>query len=883
MRPLKLSTGFTLVETVITAAVISFMILGSINLITRVYKGITSSQFKSYSINLGSENLEFLKQQGFNSLNITPDSCLPDPLSKLDVSSCASNPYPPETVPFSGRSMTVYKVVQYAVEDSSTGNIVPKTLADMGSGYDMNTKQVAIIVAYELDGMTKTTRITGLVTNREVDLAGSTIRGRIYKQMPDMSLATPGTGSNASVYFVGYPGYTTIQYNAAGEFQVEGVMPGSYVLYAQGLGMAQGYYASNPLNVTLAGSTITGVTFTCAAIEGAIISGHAYINITMVASATPTISPTEIVVPTTGPTPITQILPATGLMASKVQQWTDSTYISAQDNNGAKAETPNQFLYTEFADYTIADSTITSVRMYNRIVASLCGTGTLQLMFTNNSGINWNNNAVPDAWSNLSPTLAKATLNYTGGWVSNVTDITNLYAAGTWTWARVNALGAALKSIHGASCLFGIVDNDGYCDYSYLAVDFIIATPTPTTAAPTNTPTPTPIPTDTPIPCADGSIIRAMDGLSNPTTSGSCNYLIQDINPAGGITSLTATFSYGGKSYYAYVTGVPIALGVTTTVDIWLEESTGVPTLNGFVFDAVNRTLPITGANVYLTDPGDISPTTTGGGSYTIMPATAGTWTVWASMPGYLLEASHNISINPGINNAPNMYLLPAGDVSGRVTNEITGDPEAGITILIKDSSNILKGSGYTLSDGTYRLTSITAGSNYKVYVDPGTNYSCTYPVSCYHSGVTIVQGAVTANKNFRIKEAYDHIRGFVQVDGTDVSNGVVVLAYPSSVTNVAHLNRIDISAKHLQGQTGKWKTLYPYTGYVGQRDASYDIMAPVGQTYNIYAYYSYISYTGTVNNPTKTLLKYYKRIQNVQPNTSGNNITGALSTWTAY
>jgi type II secretory pathway pseudopilin PulG len=867
--------SFTYIETMIVSIIVAFIITGSINLITRVYRGITMNQLKTYSVNLASENLELLKDLGFNSLNVTPDECLPEPLSNLESSNCPSNPYPVETVLFNTKPFKVYKYVQYANEDEN-GNIVPRTLAELGAGDDMNTKQISVVVAYEAENMTKTTKVTGLLTYKEVPLAGSTISGRIYKQMPNGSLVNPGLGSNATVYFTGFPGYTTTISDDDGRYSVSGVMPGSYILYASGLGIDTTYYASNPLMVTKAGSTITNVNFICPAIQGAEIGGHVYINITMVPSSTPTITLTPLIAPTDTPITGTRILNATGSMSGKTSTWYNPSNIQINDGQAATGDNTNDLLYTEFQDDNIANSVITAVRLKARIAsAALLGvTNGIRIHLTNNSGTNWADTSVPNGWTGTISTVY-ASWNYPSilsGWVTRETNITNLYT--TWDWTKINSLGACFR--HNTS-------TDGYMDYAYLEVDYRIQTPTPTVPAATFTYTPTVVPTDTPIPCADGSIVKSMDGLSMPTVSAACNYLIQNIDPTYGFTSVSATFYYGGKSYYKYLTGVPVAVATRTYLDIWLEESTGIPTINGFVFDAINRTLPIVNASVYLSDPVDVTATTSGGGMYTIMPADTGTWLLWASAPGYKVENIHTINVVPGINNAPNLYLYPVGNVSGWVTDEITGAPVSGITVQLYNSANTLIGSSYTDIDGSYIIKDVPAGSNYKLYLSLTSNYECTYPTSGYIYPVSIVKSATTANQNFRIKLVYGTIEGTIQIDGVDITDGVMVIAYPSSVTHYAQNYVITSSQDYLQGYTGRMKNFYPSYGVIAQRNAVFRISVPLNQTYNLYAYYSYISYTGTVSNPVKTLKKYYKKLNNVSPGTTNNNFTGALSTWTEY
>ncbi|MCX8092840.1 MAG: carboxypeptidase-like regulatory domain-containing protein [Candidatus Goldbacteria bacterium] len=875
MKLKNIKNGFTYIETMIVSVIVAFILLGSINLITRVYRGITMNQLKTFSSNLASENLEILKDYGFNALNVTPDSCLPNPLTNLEQSNCPSNPYPVETVFFNTKPFKVYKWVQYANEDTD-GNIVPRKLAELGAGDDMNTKQITVVVAYEIENVTKTTQVTGLITYKEVPLAGSTISGRIYKQLPNGSLVNPGLGSNATVYFTGFPGYTTTISDDDGRYSVSGVMPGSYVLYASGLGMDTTYYANNPLIVTRAGSTITNVNFICPAIQGAEVGGRVYINITIVPSSTPTITFTPQILPTDTPITGTRVLNATGSMTGRTSTWLNPLNIQLNDGQAATGTNTNQLLYTEFQDDNIPNSVITAVRIKARIASlSLLGvTNGIRIHLTNNSGTNWADTSVPNGWTGTITTVY-ASWNYPSmlsGWVTRETNITNLYT--TWDWAKVNSLGACFR--HNTT-------TEGYMDYAYLEVDYRIQTPTPTQAPPTFTFTPTLVPTNTPIPCADGSIVKSLDGLSVPTVSAGCNYLIQNIDPTYGFTSISATFYYGGKSYYKYLTGVPVAVATRTYLDIWLEESTGVPTINGFVFDAINRTLPIVNASVYLSDPLDITATTSGGGMYTIIPANTGTWQLWASAPGYKVENIHTINVFPGINNAPNLYLYPVGNVSGWVTDEISGEPVSGISVRLFNSANTLIGSSYTEIDGSYIIKDVPAGSNYKISLALTSLYTCTYPVSGYIFPVSVIKGATTSNQNFRIKQVYGTIEGKVQIDGVDITDGILIIAYPSSVTYYAHNFNLTSSQDYLQGYTGRMKNLYPSYGTIAQRNANFKISVPLNQTYNLYAYYSYISYTGSVSKPVKTIKKYYKLRANVSPETTNNDFTGALSTWTEY
>jgi hypothetical protein len=71
-----------------------------------------------------------------------------------------------------------------------------------------------------------------------------------------------------------------------------------------------------------------------------------------------------------------------------------------------------------------------------------------------------------------------------------------------------------------------------------------------------------------------------------------------------------------------------------------------------------------------------------------------------------------------------------------------------------------------------------------------------------------------------------------------------------------------------------------------GQGDGTFSIRVPVNSSYDVYAYYSFVSYTGSPLNQVKTVAKYYKAATSISVGTTdvtGQSITGALASWTAY
>jgi type II secretory pathway pseudopilin PulG len=869
--------GFTFIETMITAAIVTFSILATVNLLTRVYKGISSLQLKTQASNLCSERLEVLKELGFDNLSITPDANLPYPLSNMNIAGNPPNPYPVETITSGGSVYTIYKMVQWVLENAD-GSLSAVQQASMGADSDQDLKQITVIVSYTDNNNLKTSSMSSLVANREVPIPGASISGKITKVNAlgtPMPTPNPGAGSNASIYVVGYPQYTSMQNDANGDYTITNVMPGQYNLYAQGLGFNTTYYSGNPLVVTGTGQIITNINITCQKVDGATVSGNVYIGIPIA-----TFTPTPGATATTGPTPVcnTAVFMGTGAMSGKAQGWSSSNLVTTQDGNWSNSGTGNNsLLYTNFSATPVTGSAITSVKLNALTLIQYLlfspGTCNFQTHITNNNGTTWAAACCgsPNAWSGAATTNFANMQFVPNSQVVQTIDLTSLYT--TWTWTQVGNIGCAVRSqgLNGWS--------QGYIDAIWLSVGYCMYTPTPVNT-PTFTLTPNTTPTPTPKPCAPGSIVKSWDGISLSTVVSSCGYSIPDINPAGGFTSVSASLSYGGKAYYTLMTGVPVAVNNTTYVDIFLVETTGIPTINGNVYDAANTSLPIVGANVYLSDPAALSVITTGGGAYTISPADTGSWILTCAMPGYKMQGTgQSISVVNGINTAANLYMYRVGNVSGQITNQLDGTPLSGINVQLLDTSNNIDGSATTDSTGSFIMTDIPVAANYILQVQTGsTAYTCVFPGSGEYTNVAINQGITLTNQNFKLKQNYQSITGKVQINSADMLSGVLVMAYPVGTTNHAIDYNNSLANQPLQGETSRQRIASSCFGQVTERDATFNLKVPVGQNYDIYAYYSCLSYQST----SKTVCGYYKIYSSVSP-TANVNISGALSTWTQY
>ena len=878
--------GLTYIEMMISTVVITFMIMASVNLMTRLYKYSVSSQQKAFSLSLCTQRLDYLKSKGFGGLPPTPDSCIPDvnftnlsPLEKWSTGSLGYDTYYFVTTT-AGNSPTIYKVyscVEWAEEDGS-GNIAGKPSSSLITT-NPDLKQLTVVVTYYADSMTKTSRLATLLSDRNISLSGAGISGTIYKVNPSGTPGPPGASSGAAAHIVGYSAYTAYADGTTGKYTISNVAPGSYTLYADGAGLTLTYYASNQLSIPEGTTSVAGINFNCQQVDGGIVSG--IVNVLGGTIPTPTWTLTPVAVATSTPTSIALILYGTGAMAGKTQDWSNPTYIHVNDGNSAQqGQGSNKMLYTEFDNSSSpANSCITAVKFNIDGEAGLFGSVSCNINFTDNSGTNWAN--LSGGWTGTTSTYFSTVALNALSWNTTTINITSLYSS--WNWAEVNSLGAFLKVSPGFL-------NVAYVDTVWLEVDYYLCPPTFT---PTNTPVVTPTYTPTPsIQFAYTANVASLDGISSIATVGvSGQYTISNINCSSNPVQIISYYKdpVDNVLYYASQT-TTVSIGSTSYVNLTLTPTTGTTGIvTGFVRDTVGNN--ISGATVSINDvAGDT--VLTSGGSYTIVPVVPGSnYTLSASMPGYTSAAENIASVSGGaITNAAVLILSQAGSISGTISDGITGLALGCMFVSAADSGGNHQGrDAYSDSiTGYYLITGIPVGTGYVVSPTlDTTSFKITYPVTSdgnWHN-IAVTAGGTATNTNFKIVPIYVNIKGSVKMDGSNVVEGLNVIAYPSSVTNHAQNYHYDLT-NVFQQYSGHTRMVYPSYGVSGQGDGTFSIRVPVNSSYDVYAYYSFVSYTGSPLNPVKTVAKYYKAATSISVGTTdvtGQSITGALASWTAY
>ncbi|HNZ30265.1 MAG TPA: hypothetical protein PKJ42_09745, partial [Candidatus Goldiibacteriota bacterium] len=362
--------------------------------------------------------------------------------------------------------------------------------------------------------------------------------------------------------------------------------------------------------------TYTGVDFLCPKITTSTLKGNIYIEAAQADTPTPINTPTPG--PSSTPACTTKILSATGSMSGKTSQWSNPENITSLDNAYTSIAVNKRTIYSEFSDYSETDTQISEVRLsvYHYGLA----VGNLNLKLTRGSGANgtWadavtgdppngfssNSNSTYSSFNCNSASLKKTTYN-----------ITTLYNSGQWDWTKVSNLGLALTTNISVLALI-------YVDYACLEVDYCKIT------GPTSTPTHTPDIPHIEGTCVTGAKIKVHDTLSSLVTS-KCSYEVLNIDPSSQPYRVTATYldPITKISYYKEITGVPFTGGNTTNLHIIMDKgNTTLASISGYVYNAVDRTTPLNNVNVYLSDPMDVSPTTSGGGYYLFPGASLGSW-----------------------------------------------------------------------------------------------------------------------------------------------------------------------------------------------------------------------------------------------------------------
>ncbi len=806
------------------------MVLGSVNLISYIYKGTISNTLKTHSLEIAREHSEALRARGFSSLPVTPDSCLPYPVTNLDYPSpCPSNPYPPEIITAGGRQMKIYKSVQYASEDE-TGNIAPLLQSQVISTH---AKQITVIVSYRDNNIDKLTEITSLVSDREVPVSGSVISGRVV-------FSSSGSPSSARVSVINRPEYSA---SAAsdGTYIIRNVMPGIFNLYAEGAEFIPGEYALNPLHVSDTASDYKNINITVTRIIPAVISGTLYfVDFDGLRGVTKT---------------------ANGSVPGYVSGWLFPSHINSDNSNSARSSLHNAALYTSFSNAQRPNEEIVSVRLLVRHRSASAAPGNaLNVQVFRRPPEVWasEKTAAPtNPWAGNASTVYES-LAASTSYKTDSVDLTSLYPADQWTWDRANALNAVLRSYSSTGAnppSFGTF----YIEYAAIVIESKSK--------------------KQPLSCA-ARVWSDRSTTGAVTSPGNSSYSINNINADISPVSACALCKKGSKTYYGSMTGVAVSAGTTTLQDIILSETkAGEAYITGKVLDNNDRLTGVPGVTVLLSQNPPLTAVTAADGTYIISGASTGHSFLSAEAGGYKSAGPpKSLFLSQGINEAPPVYVYETGRIGGRVTETGTDAPLHGVMVTAKPSlgAGFDRFSGSSGSDGYFVIEDVPAGSGYLLSAEPDSSvFTVESPSLKYHSNITVSKGAMTPNKNFKLKRVSGFISG--TVSGPFEKNRVFISAHPLGFSGLLpHQFSLSSASADPKAESLRERRTAPHYGCVADETGAFILALPLGPSYSVYAYYTGVSLTAA----GKTVIKRYTVKTGVIPGDEDVVIAGP---WTDY
>jgi protocatechuate 3,4-dioxygenase beta subunit len=257
------------------------------------------------------------------------------------------------------------------------------------------------------------------------------------------------------------------------------------------------------------------------------------------------------------------------------------------------------------------------------------------------------------------------------------------------------------------------------------------------------------------------SVVGTLSGSPNGTPGGIWIYnnTLNYIDQTGAARTLPATFAIaGGSKSCVWVettaAGRSNMINYIGSAGIYYVSTAVLGTLSGTVTDQTTGS-PLSGAVVGLTGTGGtFSTSTQANGTYSITNIPLGYYTGSYSFPDYGTQTP-GITIYAG-ENTKDVALIPGvtyGTVTGTVTDQTSGNPIAGATVVVSGTggsypTSSAGGSGiYTISNvptGNYTLSCTYSGYSYTptgiaVYV--GTN---NYPIGMTPVVTGTLSGMVT-------------------------------------------------------------------------------------------------------------------------------------------
>jgi prepilin-type N-terminal cleavage/methylation domain-containing protein len=804
------SRGVTLVEILMTVAILSIGVLGFVGAFLNISKSIQSSKTRSIATNLVQEKIESLKNLSYYRLIVTTNAVSStEPGIPTFTYDPSTGFYPPETMNVAGTSFTrSTRTRRVTVGVGGT----PTVLSPLDD--DSGLKKVTVYVLWQEIGNWEMISKENLRNNPTFRKLRATVSGTV-RTTASVSLngAIVGTVENGS-----YFGYS----DASGAYSFK-VDPGSYTLKAS----LAGYFTTTTGPTYAATSSTVSWSPQLSKMSSGTVTGTAYIRdhlvISQVVGSSQAATIDQEWVEIYNPTTWTWTASDIGLKFQRVSSL-DPVPINIRLDYRTPDIAPGEYFlfsntgtvnavgtplpadavwdlvnpdnFSNFgARFTVGDpNVITTFEDNNQ-----WGAGGVQLYEISSGDIldrvGWEGNG-----SNQSPPSTV----YEGVPIDQnqgLNDTEQFYRRSS-------------ASTHNPAQGSAYDTNDNEDDIGILTSVGWVPRSTASGAASPLTGTP-----------AQGAYVSANDGLSGPVQASATGYF-----SLTSIATGTWTIALSSGTLYKELASQAVGAGVTvSTGNVALDSST----TDGFVTGTVYTTggSPISG--IKMVGVGVAEAFTSATGKYQLRGST-GIATIVANSgnytPTYVSLSSANVTVDTGqYTTGVNFYLPTGGRILGSV--KIGSSPVPDVPVTASTGTTVVQ-EAVTDSGGNFIIQNLSTGTySVALQLESGESYSPSGTVVTLNT-----PGVDVFSSSYSITSAFGTITGSLTAGGSAITTGVLIVATTATIAG----SPPDVTAAVRIG-------LPKYYAGSSLADGTYSVSVPGGTTatnYNVYGWYT--TFSGT-------------------------------------
>ncbi|MFA6092213.1 MAG: carboxypeptidase regulatory-like domain-containing protein [Elusimicrobiota bacterium] len=825
--------GATLIELMITVAILSIIALSMLGAFTNIQKGIQMSKNKTLASNLAQEKMQILKQQTY--YRVLPTST---PSYTSDGTPYDTVFFPPEDILQGGVIFHRRTYVAVVTEDSGLLAIQSPTTPDTGM------RKILITVSWADGSQNKNLAITSVLSNPNTVETNSHFMGTVRDTSAN---PIPNAVVNVAENF----GWRDTA-DASGAYALN-VMTGNFNLMAS----AEGYFTQY-LYRSVAPNNTTTVDFSLTKMSSGVVMGTAWITPNLVISEVAVstaqgdanafiVQYIELYNPTTytitlggSPPPIRLNIDNACGGGSECTETQYPNYGVKLDyiNNSVASGTyylianTNTFMLNGqwvAADAVFADDAdshctpapanwnLSSSPPRKQLLAINHGTG---VWLTNSSGqrldtVAWRHNTVPTSYEGTYIDFSA------DGFVDGAQIVRISSPTSAPTITELQTLGRAYDS-----------DNNSVDFSTCASIDI-----QPHSTADSSFPRICGVP-------AAGAVITATDGLSDSTaaicveTPPVARFSLNNVATGTWVVLITSgSYELENDTVTISASGSIYTFPSSTTI---LSSAPTAGFISGTVLNAFGTPISVPSA-IALSATGSGSGTgtaNTSNGRYILRLSSAGFYTVTANPnnanDNYIFQSSVSVPLELGrITNDVNFILTQGGRISGFVTRDGT-NPLPGVTVVAIDSIGYAKDQQITATNGRFTTVTIATGA---YSVQPALDTLETSSPTAISTTVLLGQDVFVGT--FTISGALGNITGSVKVGGRPISTGVLIVVTTATLSGTPPVPPTLSTATSSLNYISSSREDGTYT--VGVRQST-------NPAYNVYGYYTTVSDAGAVS-----------------------------------